>query len=199
MWREQLLGIARSEERASHLVDQLLALALADEAQNSLPLAPLALDEVVQDTLMRFLARADSLGVDLGARGLEHPVLVMAHRALVEGVLNNLLDNALRYGRPHVGTPQVTVSVVQSHLHVLLSVQDNGPGISADQRQRVMQRWSQGQAGEALKRGSGLGLAIVSEYARLMGATLSLQPGDGGVGLKLNLQFAQVASGEGEA
>ena len=199
VWREQLRGIARSEERASHLVDQLLALALADEAQNSLPLAPLALDEVVQDTLMRFLARADSLGVDLGARGLEQPVRVMAHRALVEGVLNNLLDNALRYGRPEVGEPQVTVSVLQSHPHVLLSVQDNGPGISTDQRQRVMQRWSQGQAGEALKEGSGLGLAIVSEYARLMGATLSLQPGDDGLGLKLTLQFAQATCGEGEA
>jgi two-component system sensor histidine kinase TctE len=135
----------------------------------------------------------------LGARGLEQPVWVMAHRALVEGVLNNLLDNALRYGRPQVGAPQVTVSLEQSHPHVLLSVQDNGPGISADQRQRVMQRWSQGQAGEALKEGAGLGLAIVSEYARLMGATLSLQPGDGGVGLTLTLQFAQVASGEGEA
>ena len=99
-------------------IGRALALALADEVQNSLPLAPLALDEVVQDTLMRFLARADSLGVDLGARGLEQPVQVMAHRALVEGVLNNLLDNALRYGRPEVGEPLVTVSVVQRHPQV---------------------------------------------------------------------------------
>ncbi len=190
VWREQLAGIAQSEERASHLVDQLLALALADEAQNSLPLAPLALDEVVQDTLMRFMPRADALGVDLGARGLETTVWVSAHRALVEGVLNNLLDNALRYGRPAQGVaPQVTVSVAVQGNSVCLAVQDNGPGISADQRQRVIQRWSQGQAGEALKEGAGLGLAIVSDYARLMKADLQLSPVDRDQGLKVSLHF----------
>jgi two-component system sensor histidine kinase TctE len=192
VWREQLAGIAQSEERASHLVDQLLALALADEAQHSLPLAPLALDEVVQDTLMRFMPRADAMGVDLGARGLETTVWVPAHRALVEGVLNNLLDNALRYGRPSNGqAAQVTVSVVLQAATVLLTVQDNGPGISADQRQRVMRRWSQGHAGEALKEGSGLGLAIVSEYARLLNAELQLSAGDHDQGLRISLQFQQ--------
>ena len=190
VWREQLAGIAQSEERASHLVDQLLALALADEAQNSLPLAPLALDEVVQDTLMRFMPRADALGVDLGARGLETTVWVSAHRALVEGVLNNLLDNALRYGRPAQGVaPQVTVSVAVQGNSVCLAVQDNGPGISADQRQRVIQRWPQGQAGEALKEGAGLGLASVSDYARLMKADLQLSPVDRDQGLKVSLHF----------
>lgn len=192
VWREQLAGIAHSEERASHLVDQLLALALADEAQHSLPLTSLALDEVVQDTLMRFMPRADALGVDLGARGLETTVWVPAHRALVEGVLNNLLDNALRYGRPTNGqAAQVTVSVVQQGATVLLTIQDNGPGISADQRQRVMRRWSQGHAGEALKEGSGLGLAIVSEYARLLNADLQLSAGDHDQGLRIFLQFHQ--------
>ena len=190
VWREQLTGIAHSEERASHLVDQLLALALADEAQHSLPLAALALDEVVQDTLMRFMPRADALGVDLGARGLETTVWVRAHRALVEGVLNNLLDNAFRYGRPQDGRPsQVTVSVTAQADKVVLTVQDNGPGISADQRQRVMQRWSQGHAGEALKEGSGLGLAIVSAYARLMNAEVQLAPGEQDQGLKVSLHF----------
>lgn len=190
VWHEQLAGIAHSEERASHLVDQLLALALADEAQHSLPLAPLALDEVVQDTLMRYMPRADALGVDLGARGLETTVWVRAHRALVEGLLNNLLDNALRYGRPQDGrTPQVTVSVTAQADKVCLTVQDNGPGISADQRQRVMQRWSQGHAGEALKEGSGLGLAIVSAYARLMNAEVQLAPGEQDQGLKVLLYF----------
>jgi two-component system sensor histidine kinase TctE len=190
VWREQLAGIAQSEERASHLVDQLLALALADEAQHSLPLVPLALDEVVQDTLMRFMPRADALGVDLGARGLETTVRVLAHRALVEGVLNNLLDNAFRYGRPTDGqAAQVTVSVSVQEKHIRLSIQDNGPGISLEHRQRVMGRWSQGHAGEALKEGAGLGLAIVSEYARLMNADLQMSAADQDQGLKVSLQF----------
>jgi two-component system sensor histidine kinase TctE len=111
---------------------------------------------------------------------------------LVEGVLNNLLDNALRYGRPTNGqAAQVTVSLVLQGTAVLLTVQDNGPGISADQRQRVMRRWSQGHAGEALKEGSGLGLAIVSEYARLLNAELQLSAGDHDQGLRISLQFQQ--------
>ena len=192
VWREQLRSIAQSQARASHLVDQLLALALAQEAQQVLQPEPLALDEVVRDCLMRHLPRADALGVDLGAVGLDKPVWVSAQRALLEGVLDNLIDNAMRYGVPAEGQHRhVTVEVVQAHEAgaVVLSVIDNGPGISDVQRAHLLQRWAQGSAGEALKQGSGLGLAIVAEYARIMGARLSLAPADAGLGLKVSLRF----------
>jgi len=189
VWREQLRSIARSQERASHLVDQLLALALAQEAREVLQPQPLQLDEVVRDTLLRHLPRADSLGVDLGARGLDVPVTVRAQRALLEGVLDNLIDNALRYGRPVDAVPaRVTVEVLrQSDGTVCLAVSDNGPGIDEEQRDKLLTRWAQGQAGEVLGQGAGLGLAIVAEYARLLGATLTLAPSDEGVGLGVSL------------
>jgi two-component system sensor histidine kinase TctE len=175
VWREQLQGIAQSQERASHLVDQLLALALADEAQHTLEQKAVSLDALVGDAVLRFLPRADAAGVDLGARGIEHPVWVFANEALIEGVLNNLLDNALRYGRSPEGDSHITVSVADAPGAVVLSVIDNGPGVSQAQLQQLTQRWVQGSAGEALKEGSGLGLAIVSEYVRLLGAKVSMQ------------------------
>ncbi len=193
IWREQLHSIAQSQARASHLIDQLLALALAQEAMQVLPLQNLALDDVVRDSLMRHLHRADGLGVDLGARGLDEPVQVLAQRALLEGVLDNLIDNALRYGLPSGGEPRhVTVEICRDaeRGEVCLSVIDNGPGNSDAQRQRVLSRWAQGSAGEALKQGSGLGLAIVAEYARILGATVRLALADGGQGLKVSLCFA---------
>lgn len=192
IWREQLRSIAQSQERASHLVDQLLALALAQEAQQVLQAQPLALDEVVRDSLMRHLHRADALGVDLGAVGLDKPVWIAAQRALLEGVLDNLIDNAMRYGLPPEGQQRhVTVALARlPEGGVELSVVDNGPGISDAQRERLLQRWAQGSAGEALKQGSGLGLSIVAEYARIMGAPLSLGPGHAGQGLKVGLRFA---------
>ncbi len=192
IWREQLRSIAQSQERASHLVDQLLALALAQEAQQVLQPQPLALDEVVRDSLMRHLHRADALGVDLGAVGLDKPVWIAAQRALLEGVLDNLIDNAMRYGLPPAGQQRhVTVALARlPEGDVELSVVDNGPGISDAQRERLLQRWAQGSAGEALKQGSGLGLSIVAEYARIMGAPLSLGPGHAGQGLKVGLRFA---------
>ena len=196
VWREQLRSIAQSQERASHLIDQLLALALAQEAQQVLQPQPLALDEVVRDSLMRHLHRADALGVDLGVdfeEGLDLPLFISAQRALLEGVLNNLIDNALRYGVPADGGPRhVTVAIHQPEPGaVCLSVIDNGPGITDAQRERLLGRWAQGSAGEALKQGSGLGLAIVAEYARIMGAQLSMvSPASAGQGLKVSLRFA---------
>ena len=196
VWREQLRSIAQSQERASHLIDQLLALALAQEAQQVLQPQPLALDEVVRDSLMRHLHRADALTVDLGvdfAEGLDLPLFILAQRALLEGALDNLIDNALRYGVPPDGADRhVTVAVSQPEPGaVCLSVIDNGPGITEAQRERLLQRWAQGSAGEALKQGSGLGLAIVAEYARIMGAQLSMvSPASAGQGLKVSLRFA---------
>ena len=175
VWREQLMGIAQSQERASHLIDQLLALALADEVQQQLTHERVALHDVVRDVVMRFLPRADAKQVDLGAVGIEQPCFVQANRALLEGVLNNLIDNALRYGASPSGESRITVSVADAPQAVVLSVVDNGAGVSEAQRQKLSRRWVQGSAGEALKEGSGLGLAIVHEYARLLGASVAMQ------------------------
>lgn len=179
VWREQLQGIAQSQERASHLVDQLLALALADETKQTLENKPVALDALVGEAVLRFLSRADAVGVDLGAKGIDHAVMVQGNAALIEGILNNLIDNALRYGRAEGGESHITVSVEQSYRHVTLSVIDNGAGVPNDKLQQISQRWVQGAAGEALKAGMGLGLAIVDTYAKLLGARVdfkSVQP-----------------------
>lgn len=189
VWREQLQGIAQSQERASHLVDQLLALALADEAHSTLEQKPVSLDALVGEAVMRFLPRADALGVDLGARGVDQPVQVIANAALIEGMLNNLLDNALRYGRaPQGQESHITVSVVDAPQAVVLAVIDNGPGVSPEQLKKLTQRWVQGSAGEALKEGSGLGLAIVSEYVRLLGAKVAMQT-ESPHGLRVSITF----------
>ena len=175
VWREQLQGIVQSQQRASHLVDQLLALALADEAHHTLEQKPVAIDVLVREAVLRFLPRADAAGVDLGARGVDQPVWAFANAALIEGVLNNLIDNALRYGKAQDGESHITVSVTDAPQAVVLAVIDNGPGVSHEQLKKLTQRWVQGATGEALKEGSGLGLAIVSEYVRLLNAKVSMQ------------------------
>ena len=166
VWREQLARIAASQARASHLVDQLLGLALADEGHTALQREPVRLNEMAEAAVMRHLARADAQGVDLGARGLDDGALtVLASTALVEGILDNLIDNALRYGGR-----TVTVELDGA----VLSVVDDGPGIPAEARQALMQRGAQGPAGQKLGQGAGLGLAIVARYAQLLDATLTL-------------------------
>lgn len=189
VWREQLQGIALGQERASHLVEQLLGLAMADEARSSLQLAPVALHEVARAVLLRYLPKADAVGVDLGGEGLDEPVVVLADEALLEGILGNLLDNALRYGT--AAHPQVTVAVKQTDGVVTLSVTDNGPGLTAQESEQLRQRWALGAAGQRIGAGAGLGLAIVSRYADLLGANFELTGAVGSSGLRASLSFEQ--------
>jgi two-component system, OmpR family, sensor histidine kinase TctE len=188
VWREQLQGIARGQERASHLVEQLLGMALADEARASLHLVPIAINEVARDVLLRYLPKADAAGVDLGGEGLDEPAVVQADAALLEGILGNLLDNALRYGV--AAQPQVTVAVRQVNGVVTLSVTDNGPGLTPAEAEQLRQRWALGAAGQRLGEGAGLGLAIVSRYAELLRARFSLEAVQNGQGLCAKVTFS---------
>lgn len=181
VWREQLERIAASQARASHLVDQLLAMALANEASAGLQLEPIRLDRLAEQTVMRHLARADARGVDLGARGLDDPVTVQANVALVEGILDNLVDNAVRYGG-HTLTIELAGRTI--------SVVDDGPGIAPQAQRDLVQRWSQGVAGQKLGQGAGLGLSIVSRYAKLLNAELTLENDATTGGLRVSITFS---------
>jgi len=103
---------------------------------------------------------------------------VRGEAGLIEGILNNLLDNALRYGRGH--PPRITVTLEPSPSWVVLRVADNGPGVDAGLDLHQPQRWTQGEQGQRLGQGAGLGLAIVARYAELMKGRLQMQPTPGG-------------------
>ena len=205
VWREQLQRIATSEARASRLVEQLLALALAEESDVHLPIEPVDLEELVRNTVLRYLPRADALGVDLGLELQSGSTnwQVLGHAALIEGILGNLLDNALRYGRPVQGAATLTVALIAEVGVVKLLVLDNGPGLSASERQAVLQRGvrvmpqSGGQVAKPattldIGQGAGLGLAIVSKFAGLMHARFALHEVPGSEGLCASVTFARL-------
>lgn len=191
--REQLQRIADSEARASHLVDQLLALALAAESDAVLQREPVVLDELAHEAVLRHLARADARGVDLGARGLDEAqesggFTINGSVALVEGILDNLIDNALRYGGKTV-TIELSKEDIDGATVPVLSVADDGPGIPDVQRQALMHRWAQGTDGRKLGEGSGLGLSIVARYAKLLGAQMRLAASAPSGGLRASVLF----------
>jgi two-component system, OmpR family, sensor histidine kinase TctE len=189
-WREQLQRIATSQARASRLVDQLLDLALANEAETGVKLETVRLDELVRDAVLRFLPRADAAGVDLGALGIDSPAPVRGDATLIEGILNNLLDNAFRYGiDTKKGAPAITVAIELQPKANVLSVQDNGSGLPGEVQLQLMQRGAQGEAGQLLGEGAGLGLALVAQYARVMGARMELGSGADGVGWVSRVSF----------
>ena len=175
--REQLQAIARSETRASHLIDQLLALALADEAQSEFALLPVCINDVVENEVADLLRRHANARIDLAVSGLDHTVMALGNEALIKGCLANFLDNAVAYGWPADGTPiQITISVDRDVAgeRVSLSVTDNGSGLSPELARDLKQRWTRGQGSERVQGGAGLGLAIVTRYAELLNATFTL-------------------------
>jgi two-component system sensor histidine kinase TctE len=188
--REQLQKVSTSEARASRLVEQLLALALAQEADAGIQMGPVWLDQLIHETVMRFMPRADAAGVDLGVQGLDLPVCVAGNAALIEGVLSNLIDNALHYGQAASGqTSSITVLLEPHGDRYLLSVIDNGRGLTSEERQRLMRRGVRGTTSDKLGQGAGLGLSIVTRFAQVMHVKFELGNAPQGSGLRATLDF----------
>ena len=110
-------------------------------------------------------------------------VRVQAQPALLDALISNLLDNALRY-TPEGG--RVTVSVSGTERGAELCVDDNGPGIPAESRERVFERFVR-LANDA--EGTGLGLAIVREIAAQHGARIDIGEGRQGRGTRIAVSF----------
>jgi two-component system sensor histidine kinase TctE len=156
-------------DRLSRLTHQLLTLARAEPgalARSSFK--PLDLHALVHQTAMACLPRFMEADMDLGFEGHAHPT-VMGDALLLEELVRNLLDNALRYAGRHA---QVTVRVEMRAQVALVSVEDNGPGVPPDELGRLTERFHR-PAGSP-PGGSGLGLAIVQEIAETHGGHLAV-------------------------
>jgi two-component system sensor histidine kinase TctE len=204
------------------VVNQLLAMARADDKEHALQLAPVDLAELAVETVRDFVPHALEKRIDLGYEGpgrdvagdLETPAAgglkVLGHRVLLGELIRNLVDNALHY-TPTGGT--VTVRVIDDPFGqvVVLQVEDSGPGIPATEREQVFRPFYRVLGTQV--DGSGLGLAIVRQIATQHGAELLLEDANlrhrsgltdqGGAafgpGVRFTLRFAAVREQRMEA
>jgi two-component system OmpR family sensor kinase len=174
---QEVLRSTREEvERLSRTVDGLLALARAD--RGALDLRPDAVDLAVlaRETLERLAPLAREGGVTLAAR-LDHAVTAGDARWLGRAI-DNLVDNAIKFS-PADGT--ITVTTGHDGGEVRVSVLDEGPGIPADAREAVFDRFRRLDASRSRATGgSGIGLSIVREIAWAHGGRTWTQPGPRG-------------------
>lgn len=179
----RLNKVLSGAQRSAHLVHQLLSLARNEVEVRLLPLDVAALArEVARD----WTPKAVKKGVDLGFEGADH-LLVAGDTLLLREALNNLLDNALSYAG---AGSEVTLRVEPRGAQVLLEVQDNGPGLSAEELPHVFERFWRASD---LPGGCGLGLAIVSEIAKRHGGHASVQAAQPH-GLQVQLWLVRVAT-----
>lgn len=179
-----LAQIVASGQRAGRLVDQLLQLARLDAA-DALPRTTLRLDQLAAEVCAEHGAAALEKQITLTLDAAV-PVIVPGHADMLRVLLRNLLDNALRY-TPVGG--HVSVKVGGSAQTAELVVSDDGPGIPAGQREKVLDRFY--RLADQDTNGSGLGLSIVARIAALHDARLELADGIGTPGLTVRLQLPQ--------
>lgn len=174
-----------SNERMIRQVNQLLALGRAREGQPVQMHAPLDLADLIQESIGYFVGKAAEKDIDIGFE--LSPVLVDGDAFQLRDLVDNLVDNALRY-TPECG--RVTVSCKLDGGTALFMVEDSGPGIPKAKRAAVFERHVRLDDKTV---GSGLGLAIVRDIALAHGGKAVLRDAPGG-GTRARVRFPAVSS-----
>ncbi|HEX5342921.1 MAG TPA: ATP-binding protein [Duganella sp.] len=181
-------------ERATRLVEQLLVLARQEGGIEEVKLEPVRLDDLVKRVLGDMNGLAQARQIDLGLHHADEVVVAGQQDALLI-LLRNLVDNAIKY-TPAGGTVDVTLqrsvaATKNAKPRVVLSVEDSGPGIPPEERERVFSRFYRVPGSPA--GGSGLGMAIVQSSAERHGGVLALDQSERLGGLKVSVDFPETS------
>ncbi|RUM07411.1 sensor histidine kinase [Rhizobium fabae] len=185
--RDEALQALRSSTRhMSRLASQLLTLSRAEPGSRRPRSDTIDLAAAARDIVAAHAEQALQRDIDIGLE-VSGPVPVEGDGTMLREMLVNLVDNSIRYTRRG---GQVTVSVTREETLAVLDVEDNGPGIPADERGQVFERFYRvlGTEGD----GSGLGLSIVREVVDGAGGTVALAEADGG-GLVVSVRLPVAA------
>jgi two-component system sensor histidine kinase TctE len=180
---EALSHVLTAVTRLRHVAHQLLTLTRSDQSSEpSLKMVPVDLAELVRDELERWADAAIARNIDLGYDGPEKNIEIRGEPNLLRELIGNLVDNAIRYGRPGG-----KVTLVLRAAPVTLCVDDDGPGIPMEERALVLERFY--RRPDTTKDGCGLGLAIAREIAARHGARLSIVDNPQGGGTRVEVIF----------
>jgi len=175
---EDLMNLHQSVDRATHLVDQLLALARLQSEDYPKEQVDLShcLSGVIQDLAIRYQEKGIKLNIQL----VNH-FSVFANSTTLDIMVRNLLDNAFKY------TPAGGEISIELSDDGILEISDSGPGLADDQKQTVFDRFY--RADKSGQTGSGLGLSIVNWIVKANGISLVLLDSPSG-GLKVKVSFS---------
>jgi heavy metal sensor kinase len=184
-----VLASARDEVvRMGSIVENLFTLARVDEGRLELLVAPQDLREVVAAAIRTHRQAAEAAGVELVVQG--DAGLVEGDRDRLQQVVSNLLDNAIRHAP---SSTTVVVSLWRSATAAGVAISDQGPGVPADERERIFERFVRRDRARPRTAGAGLGLAISKEIIHAHGGRIWVEdgaPGAGGSTFRIALPLA---------
>jgi len=181
--RAALESLRAGMRRAGRLIEQMLTMARLEPDAANETFTEIDLGSLASSVAAELEPLAEAKRVALTLRQLD-AAKVRGQAQALHTLVRNLLDNAIRY-TPAGG--QVLLSINNLPSEVLLQVEDSGPGIPAEERARVFDRFYRLPGSHA--EGSGLGLAIVQQVAHAHGAQVTLSGADGGRGLRVSVSF----------
>jgi two-component system, OmpR family, sensor kinase len=171
--------------RIIHLAQQLLIMARED-ARHERPMTSMSLRRVAEQSVADLSLLAEAKQIDLGLDATDDTYTVIGDDQALAILLNNLVDNAIRY-TPAGGKVDVVLARDTAAGRICLEVADTGPGIPDEELGRVFDRFYRGMS--VKEQGSGLGLAIASSIAARHGAVLTVAKGACGEGLNVKLSI----------
>ena len=197
--KQSLQQIGRASVQATHTVNQLLSLARAEGA-GSIDLQPCDMAALISEVLNDSLPHAMEKGLDLGYDGVDTAkkrrfLTLQGNPTLLKEMIRNLVDNAIHYtpSTPErIGVITVRLLVDPYSQALAVQVEDNGPGITAAERERVFEPFYRALGTNV--DGSGLGLPIVREIAKRHGATVTVEmahPGQTPPGACFTIRFSR--------
>ena len=204
--KQSLRQIGRASVRATHTVNQLLALARAEGGNAALNRLPCDLARLTMAVVRDCVPRAMEKHIDLGYEGAQPGVpgapgvMLEGNLTLLKEMVRNLLDNAINYTPSSVAQPAIITArvLVDPFSRIaLLQVEDSGPGIPLAERERIFEPFYRALGVEA--DGSGLGLSIVREIARQHQASISVEDtrlGQLPPGARFTVRFSALLAGQ---
>ena len=171
-------------QRMIQLIEDIMKLSHLDESEDELQREPLELYQLTADTLQSFYDQAKKHNINLQLKG--SPAMIRGIPRLISVIISNLCDNAIKYN--HDGG-NVTVLVYLEGKYAVLSVKDDGIGISPEYQERIFERFYRVDKSHSKEvGGTGLGLSIVKHAARLHHAKLDVESAIG-QGTKITIRF----------
>jgi two-component system sensor histidine kinase TctE len=201
--KQSLRQIGRASIRATHTVNQLLALARAESSGAAMPRTTCDLADLTMSVVRDCVPRAIEKYIDLGYEGTQPGAeggQLAGNPTLLKELIRNLVDNAINYTPSSVDQPGVITARVLTDPFgktLVLQVEDSGPGVPEAERELIFQPFYRALGTEA--DGSGLGLPIVMKIAHQHNATVSLEdtrPGQTPPGARFSVRFMAESTGD---
>jgi len=174
--RQMANFIHSSGNRLLDTLNSIIDLSIIESNKMEIEYAEITLHELVTDSVKLFKASASNKNLELSYEVEDESVVINADKKILSNLLNNLIDNAIKYTNQGSVKVYAAVNELQSRTWLRLSVSDTGIGIEADKTKNIFDQFRQGSEGHNRQfEGAGLGLTISKKYVEILGGNIKVE------------------------